>query len=46
MKELRESFRYYREVIKKLTNKAKTINSVTKSKLDWNQYTKKEKLET
>ncbi|CAD8136517.1 unnamed protein product [Paramecium octaurelia] len=46
MKELRESFRYYREVIKKLTNKAKTINSVTKSKLDWKQYTTKEKLET
>lgn len=45
IKELKESFKYYREVIKKLTNRAKAINSIAKSKLDWKQYTTKEKLE-
>lgn len=43
--ELKKSWKYYHEVIKKITNRAKNINSIVKSKLDWKEYRTKENLE-
>lgn len=43
--ELKGAWKYFHNVIRKIQSKAKNINSIVKSKLDWNEYKVKEKME-
>jgi hypothetical protein len=36
--DLKKSFKYYHEVLRKINSKAKSVSSVGKSKLDWKEY--------
>ena len=43
--EIQKSLKYLKHVIDKISTRAKQINSLSKSKLDWKKFTKNEKIE-